>query len=426
MTHTHQTTDVNDTDLHLKIDPVTRKITNESGKTVLMQGDHNSERFTFVMPRYIDEHDMSLCDIIEIHYSNVGQVRADSSSGIYEVDDLQVSSDNEETVTFSWLVSSNATKYPGTLNFVAHFACSGETDGSIEYSWDTDIFIGFEIKSTIHNSVHTVNKYADVLERWKDLLFNANNTGLSNIEIAVKDAIKLLEDTGEAIIKVMEEKGDATAAQSWAVGGTGTRPGEDKNNSWYWALEAAKEAIKAKEAAESVGKIEVTDNKNISGSGVGSKMELQTFLDIVGEWFISKVVTHENFPEDFVKLLKNDGVTTKDGYALDAKYGKKLKDSIDRIHQVLRATLTAAGWEGDTAPYTQTVIVEGITMKDDPIMVSLLEEAVDVEIRKAYIKAYGIVAAGTGITGEGSVTFKVNKKPAIDIDVGLTRLRGEL
>lgn len=430
MTHTHQSTDVTDTDLHLKIDPVSRKITNESGKTVLMQGDHNSERFTFLMPRYIDGHDMSLCDIAEVHYQNVGQIKENTISGVYEVSDLQVSSDDEETITFSWLVSNNSTTYPGTLNFVVHFACSGDTEGSIDYSWDTEIFVGIEVRSTIHNSPTIVNEYADVLERWKDLLFSANNDGLSNVEIAVKDALKLLKETGDEIIKIMDQKGDATTAQSWAVGGTGTRPGEDTNNSWYWSLQAAKEAIKAHEAVESIGKIEVNDNKNISGQGAGSKMALQDFLDIVGLWFIEKIVTHENFPDDFATALldklKNDGVTTDDGFALDAKYGKSLKDAIDRIHHVARATLLAAGWEGDAAPYTQTVIVEGITMKDDPILVSLLDEAVDVEIRKAYNKAYGIIAAGTGVTGEGSVTFKVDKKPAIDIDVGLTCLRGEL
>ena len=50
MAHTH---DVIDYDKHFVIDPVTRQIDNKSGKIVLMQNDHNSERFTFEIPRYV-------------------------------------------------------------------------------------------------------------------------------------------------------------------------------------------------------------------------------------------------------------------------------------------------------------------------------------------------------------------------------------
>lgn len=66
MAHKHS---VYDTDPHFAIDPITRAITNQSTtKTQLMQYDHNSERFTFEIPRLVDGHDMKLCDKIEIHY----------------------------------------------------------------------------------------------------------------------------------------------------------------------------------------------------------------------------------------------------------------------------------------------------------------------------------------------------------------------
>ena len=35
-------------------------------------------------------------------------------------------------------------------------------------------------------------------------------------------------------------KDSATLAESWAIGGTGTRPGEDENNAKYWAEQASK------------------------------------------------------------------------------------------------------------------------------------------------------------------------------------------
>lgn len=49
MGHIH---DVYDADKHFIIDPVTRTITySESDKLILIQNDHNSERYTFEMPK---------------------------------------------------------------------------------------------------------------------------------------------------------------------------------------------------------------------------------------------------------------------------------------------------------------------------------------------------------------------------------------
>ena len=80
---------VYDTDLHLLIDPITREITNESGKTVIMQYDHNSERFTFEIPRYVDGHDMSLCNVVEFHYINTdANDKTIQNADVYQVDDL--------------------------------------------------------------------------------------------------------------------------------------------------------------------------------------------------------------------------------------------------------------------------------------------------------------------------------------------------
>ena len=51
--------------------------------------------------------------------------------------------------------------------------------------------------------------------------------------------------------------------------------------------------------------------------------------------------------------------------------------------------------------------------------VSAMEDGADLAAQKAYSKAFGILASGTGITADGSVTFKVYKKPTTDITVGL-------
>lgn len=169
MAHKHP---VYDTDPHFKIDGDTRVIINMSDvKVVLMQGDHNSERFTFEIPRYIDGHDMSLCNICQIHYLNVGSSTRATNPGVYEVEDLQFDpKDEQNRVVLSWLISSNVTMYVGSLSFVIRFGCS--TDGIVDYIWNTAVHSGITISSSICNSETVVQDYTDILEQWRDKLFS--------------------------------------------------------------------------------------------------------------------------------------------------------------------------------------------------------------------------------------------------------------
>ena len=166
MSHKHR---VYDSDSHFSINPTTRTIKNESSKkTMLIQHDHNSERFTFEVPRLVEGHDMSLCDKIEVHYINISSAdKADTSADVYIVNDMQISphAEDEDVVIFSWLISGNATKYAGSLSFMIRFIClEGST---ITYRWNTavssDIFVGLGID----NGEAVVTTYTDVLEAWK-------------------------------------------------------------------------------------------------------------------------------------------------------------------------------------------------------------------------------------------------------------------
>lgn len=110
---------------------------------------------------------------------------------------------------------------------------------------------------------------------------------------------------------------------------------------------------------------------------------------------------------------------TQEGDPFGANDINATNAAINRQDHVTLITLTAAKWIGDAAPYEQTVAVDGVTAEDNPMLVSALEDGADLATQKAYSKAFGILAAGTGTTEDGSVTFKVYKKPATDITVGL-------
>lgn len=163
MAHQHP---VKDTDLHFVIDPVTRVVENNSGKIVIMQHDHQSEIFTFELPRYIDTHDMSLSNTVRVHYINIGtSSKYTPVSGVYEVNDLQVDATNENLVTFSWTLTNNTTQLEGTLNFIIRFSCL--TGDTIDYSWSTAIYSGIIVAKTIDSSDYVMTAIPDILEQWK-------------------------------------------------------------------------------------------------------------------------------------------------------------------------------------------------------------------------------------------------------------------
>lgn len=159
MAHIHE---VYDTDVHFFINTITRKIVNTSEQNQMIQYDHNSERFSFEIARYIDGHDMMLCDKVEIHYVNTDKVSKEENRGIYAVVDLQVSPEDNEMVIFSWLLSRNATEFVGNLQFQIKFACM--TAETVDYLWSTDICTDFSVVKSICNTEYIVEQYADALE----------------------------------------------------------------------------------------------------------------------------------------------------------------------------------------------------------------------------------------------------------------------
>ena len=102
-----------------------------------------------------------------------------------------------------------------------------------------------------------------------------------------------------------------------------------------------------------------------------------------------------------------------------SKIGEHDVDKTIALNKITTITLLASKWSGSSAPYSQTVAVNGITENDNPNLVSMLADGASVATQEAYITAFGIVCSGTGTTSNGSVTFKVYKKPTIDIVVGL-------
>lgn len=164
MEHKHG---VYDSDTRFSINAVTRQIKSDpKHKTTLMQNDHNSERFTFELPRYIEQHDMSICNQVEVHYLNSSSAdKGKFNKGLYTVEDLQISPDDPEKVICSWLISNNATQLVGKLSFRLRFKCvEGDV---ISYAWHTAIFADISVSDGINADETFEMDYVDIIEQWK-------------------------------------------------------------------------------------------------------------------------------------------------------------------------------------------------------------------------------------------------------------------
>lgn len=157
---------VTDTDTHFIIDGATRTVKNETEtKSMLVQFDHNSERFTFKVPRYVDGHDLAKCNAVRAHYINIDKSKRTQNSGANEINDLCVCPDDQEFVMCSWLIPYDATQLAGSLHFVIQFACKNGDETL--YSWNTAKHTGVTVADGISFGDIVVSENLDILTKWE-------------------------------------------------------------------------------------------------------------------------------------------------------------------------------------------------------------------------------------------------------------------
>lgn len=220
MSHIHN---VNDSDNKFIVDGVSRSIKNAStSKTMVMQFDHNSEVFTFEVPRYIEGHDMMLCNRVEVHYLNIDTVTKEEKEGIYLVDDLTVNADDENKLTCSWVISQNATGLVGSLNFLLRFICL--TDDVIDYVWNTAIHSGIYVSKGIYNSDIVAEQYIDTIKAWENRLEVVENSIGSS---GISPTIKVTAITGGNKVEITDANGTKIFNVMNGTNGTDGKDGED-------------------------------------------------------------------------------------------------------------------------------------------------------------------------------------------------------
>lgn len=89
------------------------------------------------------------------------------------------------------------------------------------------------------------------------------------------------------------------------------------------------------------------------------------------------------------------------------------------VSQTFTATITAAGWAGDAAPYTNEVTVTGLTADDNPfvdMIASSTFETAETEI-EAFANIYRMV------TAENKLTVYATEKPTVDVAIQIKVVR---
>ena len=152
MSDTYTGLEVFDCDHRFVVDAFTREITSKKPqKEVLMQNDHNSERFTFEIPRFIEGRDLSKCNLVRVYYRN------GNKNSYYTVTDVSVYPFVNDTLICSWLISQNATSNVGPLTFMLKFAQLNDEE-LIDYAWSTKAYNNVDIISSLEGS--SMSEYA--------------------------------------------------------------------------------------------------------------------------------------------------------------------------------------------------------------------------------------------------------------------------
>jgi hypothetical protein len=192
-----------DSDKHFELNIVTGALVSNMQKVSLIRGSHNSERFSFDFPRYIECQDLTQCNKVEVHFINTGN---ETNKGARPIEDVRVVEGENDKITFSWLIDGECTKYAGSLSFVIHFKI--EEDGKLKYKYPTGIFKGITINDGIDNGEAIIEDYNDIITEWMaEIEANIDNVVQDAVQSVVEENIG--ESVEEAVNAIVEPKVDA-------------------------------------------------------------------------------------------------------------------------------------------------------------------------------------------------------------------------
>ncbi len=232
---------------------------------------------------------------------------------------------------------------------------------------------------------------------------NTVSSGMSYIQSAAQNigAIQAAPSAAsEASASANSASSNATLSESWAVGGTGTRYGENTNNAKYYA-----------EQAQSISQSQLgwypTSQALRSAHPTGKN----------GQWaIIGTTDTIWTWDSDTSAWVDSGSQVDLSDY-----YTKTQTKQI--VPFLYKATFLVDGWIGD-GPYTQTVSVQAvdggpaITSASHMTSGLFCDDTVQGDAQDALLEAAALVDKGKKTFGSGTITCVLeNEKPEADAEV---------
>ena len=214
--------------------------------------DNNSENRTFLIDRVtVNGADLSALSFrLDLEYENGGKDTA-----------LLTKEIQEEYIVLTWEIESGVLQVPGTV-----FANIRGTDYQGTVKWAS-----FKAAFYVEDTINTPGTYTGGLSEMEQMELRIDRK-IENLDAGEEERIRneqgrqenennriqAEKERDKKVNNVIETfdgaiqsaKDAAKLAESWAVGGTGTRSGEDGNNSKYYSEQSSSQADRAEEAAE--------------------------------------------------------------------------------------------------------------------------------------------------------------------------------
>lgn len=240
---------------------------------------------------------------------------------------------------------------------------------------------------------------------------NTVSSGMSYIQSAAQNigAIQAAPSAAsEASASANSASSSATLSESWAVGGTGTRYGEDTNNAKYYA-----------EQAQSIGQGQLgwyaTPQALRSAHPTGQN----------GQWaIVGTTDTIWTWDRDTSAWVDSGSQVDLSDY-----YTKTQTKQI--VPFLYKATFRVNSWSGYTGNYYQTAYVTamdgGPSITSSSVMVSGLfcDDTVQGEAQTELLEAASIVDKGTKTFGSNTITCTLTgDKPTADAEVYFMARKG--
>ena len=177
--------------------------------------ENNSQYITFIMDRFYDGVDL-VNMLIQIDY-----LLEDGTGGISSVVNGYYS---QEHIKFGWIVPDNVTYKAGTTKVIVF--CNGKLPDGSDYLLKTKPFL-----YTIHDTIDVGSGIPKPDDNWF-LQFEEQQEALVQQSEGYRD--EAVEAASSASSSATSASDSATLSESYAVGGTGTRPNEDTDNAKYY------------------------------------------------------------------------------------------------------------------------------------------------------------------------------------------------